>query len=80
MKKIFWALFRCHLYLLCYGMWKKQMEFRACDKDDKLSVIFAGVGSLNSGTVRVSRIFYNRLGKTKDEIETSFNYWAPHIK
>ncbi len=76
MRAIQKAQFLSHIYLLFVGMWRGQCEFRAEDRDGKLSLIAVGTGSLSKGTVKLARIFYNPTGKTQTDVENALNSWG----
>lgn len=76
MKKRLLSEFYCHIYLLFFGMWKGECEFRAENHDAHLVLIAAGTGSLSVGTVKLSKVFFNPTKKTIEEITAQLNGWG----
>lgn len=74
--KYLFAQFRCHLYLLCIGIWRGEFAIRAESDAGKNILVAAGKGSLSNGTVVLSRIFYNPAGNTQADIQTALNGWS----
>lgn len=70
-----WAEAKCYLYLLCIGMWRGEMHFRGENRAQETTLIAAGTGSVASGNVRLTRIFFNSVECTKAQAEQSFNGW-----